>query len=566
MITSARLLAFLVSAVAGSGDSSFYFSYNHHGEDWIQGECASRDRQSPIDLPYGAAPWKCTPPVMKFLKHKLGDEFYQKLGYAKLNGEDIPDVPVADDGIVGAAPAAAGSAAMAPAAASSLLELNYSQVPAAPAPAGALPGAPPPFIHPGCGPVDSFFFNYDPAEKPMTIQNNGHTISTDLKGHGLGSINWEGFNFDVLSVNFHVRSEHTFKGKSYPLELHIVHREPETSQILVVAIPFDVPGGPAASLLQNRKRRGCRGLRGRPDLPNEPCVPLDPVEMEAVADADVDQVVKTADLTAAEAAEIAEVHVEGPKEPKSSDPGFCDALQNLISYPLPKEGQSKSVPLRNGPVDLIGPLVSGAGDCSRKSPKEPFYPQAYFQYRGSLTAPPCSEQVTWLVRKDPIFASKTQIELLRVATMESNSNFQNARSVMPLMGRHILYRLAVQGDAPPPPPQPFDPAKPPKERVVDFAGVSAGKDALIRALEAQGAKDMLAEGVAQAQQNFAGAGAMVNPGVAAHMMGGAPLDALMTTPLPTPNPQRVLSRIVDAVAQQMDGAEKAAALAAAGVR
>merc|ERR1719424_1067703 len=123
---------------------------------------------------------------------------------------------------------------------------------------------------PGCGSLDAFFFKYDPAEKPLTIQNNGHAISTDLKGHGMGSITWEGGIFDVLSVNFHVHSEHTFRGKTYPLELHIVHREPETEHILVVAIPFDVPPGAAASLLQPKRRKGCHGaLRGRPNLPNE---------------------------------------------------------------------------------------------------------------------------------------------------------------------------------------------------------------------------------------------------------------------------------------------------------
>merc|ERR1719262_653873 len=124
---------------------------------------------------------------------------------------------------------------------------------------------------PGCGPLGAFFYKYDPAEKSLQMQNNGHTISTDLKGHGLGAITWEGFVFDVLNVNFHVHSEHTFKGKSYPLEVHVVHREPETDHILVVAIPFDVPPGPAASFLQKRgKRRGCSD-------DNPGCAPGDPL-------------------------------------------------------------------------------------------------------------------------------------------------------------------------------------------------------------------------------------------------------------------------------------------------
>merc|ERR1719498_171514 len=155
---------------------------------------------------------------------------------------------------------------------------------AMPAPAPAmplLPPTPPPFVVPGCGALGAFFFKYDKVEKPLTIQNNGHTISTDLKGHGLGSITWEGFIFDVLSVNFHVHSEHTFRGEEMPLELHIVHREPETDHVLVVAVPFkEFPG--SAALLQRKQR----GLRGSLEMP-VPTVeePADVQNVESIADA-----------------------------------------------------------------------------------------------------------------------------------------------------------------------------------------------------------------------------------------------------------------------------------------
>jgi carbonic anhydrase len=37
----------------------------------------------------------------------------------------------------------------------------------------------------------------------------------------------------------------------------------------------------------------------------------------------------------------------------------------------------------------------------------------YFHYMGSLTTPPCSEQVTWIVMKEPIEASKAQLNILQ---------------------------------------------------------------------------------------------------------------------------------------------------------
>jgi len=544
LLTSAHLLVSLaLSTLLGNScsDRSFYFSYDHHGEDWQQGECASRDRQSPID--FGReAPWSCNPPVLDFLRQRLGPKYFKKLGFAKLAGDSGADDEDSDGDAVGA-PGPAGAMAFGPAPAASLLQLGegISQPMAAPAPAMVMsPPTPPPMIVPGCGPqpLGAFFFKYDRAEKPLTIQNNGHTISTDLKGHGLGSITWDGYIFDVLSVNFHVHSEHTFNGEEMPLELHIVHREPETDHVLVVAVPFqEFPSG--ASFLQRngRGRRGSlRGLLG---------TPFDVKNAGNIAD--------ITDMSEEEEDLIMPSTRSGAKEPKPSDPGFSEILANLMTYPLPQDGEEKSVPLRAGPVDLLTELIGGPTKM----------PQGYFQYRGSLTAPPCSEQVTWLVRKEPLQASRTQIEVLRIAIMQANSNFNNARSVMPLMGRHILYRLAVEGDPPPPPNRPVEPGEEPLERNVEFRGVSAAKEAVTKAMEAARAQGVITDAVAAAQRVSAGAAAAVDPSVVADPLASG--DIMITTPLPTPNPERVLSRIVDAVAVQMEGAEKAAVMAAAGV-
>jgi carbonic anhydrase len=56
----------------------------------------------------------------------------------------------------------------------------------------------------------------------------------------------------------------------------------------------------------------------------------------------------------------------------------------------------------------------------------------YFTYMGSLTTPPCSEGVQWVVMRQPVAMSAEQIELFaRIYPM-------NARPVQAAGGRRIL--------------------------------------------------------------------------------------------------------------------------------
>ena len=57
--------------------------------------------------------------------------------------------------------------------------------------------------------------------------------------------------------------------------------------------------------------------------------------------------------------------------------------------------------------------------------------QRYYQFMGSLTTPPCSEGVLWLVMKQPVQISKAQLRLFQ--QLYPN----NARPVQPLNGRPV---------------------------------------------------------------------------------------------------------------------------------
>lgn len=59
--------------------------------------------------------------------------------------------------------------------------------------------------------------------------------------------------------------------------------------------------------------------------------------------------------------------------------------------------------------------------------------KSYYRFSGSMTTPPCSEGVRWLLMKNPITASKEQIDAIKKAVHQSNN-----RPVQALNGRVII--------------------------------------------------------------------------------------------------------------------------------
>ena len=57
----------------------------------------------------------------------------------------------------------------------------------------------------------------------------------------------------------------------------------------------------------------------------------------------------------------------------------------------------------------------------------------YYRFNGSLTTPPCTEGVRWLVFKEPVYASKKQIDDFRRVMRHPNN-----RPIQPTNARLIL--------------------------------------------------------------------------------------------------------------------------------
>ena len=148
---------------------------------------------------------------------------------------------------------------------------------------------------------------HENVDSMASIIDNGHSIKVTPKQSGTITLNGE--KFKLLQFHFHGKSEHTVDGKRYDMVMHMVHQDPKTKQLAVVAVFFK----------------------------------------------------------------------EGKANP------FLDKIINNVG------GEAEI-----DPQDLL--------------PKDT---ADYYHYIGSLTTPPCSENVQWYLLKEPVEASKAQIDAFR---------------------------------------------------------------------------------------------------------------------------------------------------------
>lgn len=163
--------------------------------------------------------------------------------------------------------------------------------------------------------------------------NTGHSIQENVQAGNFFVV--MGNKYELKQFHFHSPSEHTFNGKTFPMEIHLVHQN-DAGQYVVTGLVFKE--GKHNKLMDNlpsfRKSRG-----------EDPYGDADPVDIN-------------------------------------------DLILNRTDY---------------------------------------------FLYNGSLTTPPCTEGVLWIVFKQPIIASTEQIQHYHDLV-----GFDNNRPIQPHNSRIIL--------------------------------------------------------------------------------------------------------------------------------
>jgi carbonic anhydrase len=266
----------LRTAISSTGIA---FDYSKHGQDWVQGTCASRARQSPIDFP-----------------HRLT-------------------------------------------------------------------------LIPSEG---KLFYSYQRVATSFEMSNNGHTFSIDLGGMGFGGITYDNAWYNLLNVNVHAVSEHTFDGVHHPVEIHLVHKKYDSDALLIVAIPVTSEKPPPTFLQLNKTTTDKKMRAQREHQANGASQPAAPPPAPSPG------------------APIAAPYVP----PSEDEPNFNKQIQAFLkTNPPPVNMKAEVTMLASDPLDL-NQLYEGG---------------VFYEYPGSTTAPPCAEVAVWMVRSDPLMASDQQV-------------------------------------------------------------------------------------------------------------------------------------------------------------
>ncbi|PHJ22557.1 carbonate eukaryotic-type domain-containing protein [Cystoisospora suis] len=244
--------------------------------------------------------------------------------------------------------------------------------------------------------------------------------------------------YDVVQFHFHQPAEHTFAGERRALELHIVSKHAD-NDLVVIGVTFESPkeGGEEVespflkTILQAvhalkphmvppeaLAKKGGRGSKLGMAPPNSLDALISIVASNVEAHVDMMHEVHEAAISRRKAAKAKEAKRSGDKE--SGERGDDSGQQK---QPRDEERPSLIPPAhpeheRLPALNLRDALPDGA--------------KVFYRYNGSLTTPPCSEAVLWYVLKDPMPASKSELEALRelfvVPGCNSKGNYRRAQN------------------------------------------------------------------------------------------------------------------------------------------
>ncbi|ESS32017.1 carbonate dehydratase, eukaryotic-type domain-containing protein [Toxoplasma gondii GAB2-2007-GAL-DOM2] len=239
-----------------------------------------------------------------------------------------------------------------------------------------------------------------------------------------GAFRADGKRYSIVQFHFHAPAEHTFSGARRAAELHVVSRHGEHDLLVVGVTLVEAETGEPNAFLE--------GI-GKVLHALKPHWPPDDAEFKAGDKrGSLSSLDKPACVCAADGNQrvgmMHEVHdasirrKKNASEKKTHDDGRTDGLDTQ------EHERPSLVPSEHAEHEHLPPL--SLRDCLPAGKK------TFYRYHGSLTTPPCLEDVTWYVLKEPLLASPSLVAQLRemfiIPGSKSKGNYrrlQNAEGV-----------------------------------------------------------------------------------------------------------------------------------------
>jgi len=269
--------------------------------------------------------------------------------------------------------------------------------------------------------VGEFLFFYNNiTSQSVTVKNDGRTLSVNTLGQGFGGVSLPGGKYPWYSlkrIDFKAQSEHTFRGQHAPLEIQLVHQSiddatPE-SELVTVSILIECDHEPKAEpIWPGFLQRHQQGRAHR-----WPAAELDGATLAQSSDGSGLGLGGT-------------VSADGTYTPPSEkEANFNPTLQKFVQNQPPVFTDEVNVPVSPTDPLRLGPLLAGG---------------SFFMYSGSQTLPPCEERVIWLIRRERIKASDSQVRALFNRIYKTSKGLGNYRTIMPLNQRLVQVWSATE--------------------------------------------------------------------------------------------------------------------------